>query len=200
MDRVITLDSGEVVSFGQSLRKIEKLYSRKANEIPWRYARKGIDMMIELENASLEFDTGRLKGIKFIDPYKFTNEPSPYVEEWKNFDSMNDKRLYGGMSRTEFLAYLAVWEARAKEHGVETGDFSDLTKNQYMIQSEHDQFVDMIHISMGPSRNTTGNGRWSDGWTIFFTIDSVHKMGDKKPGLLESISCLRDEFNTVAKA
>jgi hypothetical protein len=200
MKKGIKLDGGEIVSFGQSLREIEELYSCKAVQMNLRCARKGIDMMIKLEHVSLEFDTGRLRGINFIDPYKFTNKPDPYVEEWKNFDAINNKKIYGGMSRIEFLEYLEVWEARAKELGIEIGDFSDLTKNQYMISSERGQFVDMIHISMGPSRNTAGNGRWADGWTLFFVVDSVHKMGDKKPGVLESISCIRDEFNTVARA
>jgi hypothetical protein len=200
MTKMIKLDGGEVVWFGQSLREIEELYSCKAIQGNLRYSRKGIDMIIKLKNVLLEFDSGRLKVIEFTHPYEFVNSLAPYKEQWKNLDPVDGTGISGGMSRVHFISYLRSWEERAKELGAKSCNFDDLFGNQYLISFEKNTFRDMIHVSLGPSRRTGGRGRWSDGWTFFFTIDSVHKMADKKPGVLESISCFRDEFNTVARA
>jgi hypothetical protein len=200
MSKDMKLDSCEVVAFGQSLHEIEKLYPCKAIQMNLRYGRKGLDMVIELKDVSLEFDNARLRQIKFTHPYEFVNSPAPYAEEWKNFDSIGEKRIFGGMSRVEVLSYLTAWEERAKKLGAQSGTLDDLTDNQFVISFEANAFRDMIHISMGPSRRTGGGrGRWSDGWTLFFTLDSDRTTPGEKIGVLKSISAFRDEFNTVAR-
>jgi hypothetical protein len=113
------LDDGRTIAFGQHLEEVEELFGCKAGDIPMRIARKGIDKSLKTDNLSLEFDSGKLKRIRFEGGYEFKNPPTPYPEPWKNFPSIGTTRISGGMIREDFLAYLKGWEERAKTMGAE---------------------------------------------------------------------------------
>jgi hypothetical protein len=195
------LDDGNVVRFGQDLAEIEKLYSCKGIDNPLRIARKSIDQLIQISNVTFEFDTGRLKGIIFKDGYRFSNPPTPYPENWKNFFASSEYRMFRQMPRSEFLSYLAVWEARATVSGAEKVHFGDLSPSQYSVSIDRERYCDMVHVSMGPSRRSGGGGIWCDGWTAIFKMDKGSTDANSAPldGALESLSVFRDEFNTVAR-
>ena len=103
------------------------------------------------------------------------------------------------MARDDFLAYLNAWEERAKELGAEKVTSRDLTSVQFAVSIHQDQSVDMLHISMGPSRRAAGGGIWCDGWTLLFATESHHNPGAVEVRPLLSLSAFRDEFNTVSR-
>jgi hypothetical protein len=193
------LDTGETVAFGQSLGEVESLLSSKATDHPLLADRKGIEKVIKTQSLLLEFDSGRLKAIVFRDDYEFKNPPAPYPEPWKNLSAIGAKKIYPKMSRADFLSYLADWEQRAIDLGGEKTDSGDLTSRQFAILITRDRFIDMIHISLGPSRRGGGQSIWCDGWSLNFTIDLDIPSQKTTPGLLEFISAFRDEFNTIAR-
>jgi hypothetical protein len=194
------LDSGKSVFFGQSLQEAEKLFSCKAEDfhLP-KISRPGIDKIIKLKNVILRFDTDRLVDIEFKHPYQFINPPTPYPEQWRNFNPIGEKRIFGGMSRDDFLSYLAAWEERAKGLGIEKTESGDRTDNQYSMSAMHNEYMDGIHISTGSTRRTGGKGKWSDGWGLFFATTNHSKITGTTAGTLLSLSAFRDEFNTVAR-
>ena len=198
------LDDGKTIAFGQSLEEIEQLFGCKAEGIPIRIARKGIDKSLKTDNLSMEFDSGKLKGIKFEGEYEFNNPPQPYPEAWKNFVVLGPRRISARMAREDFLAYLKAWEERAKTFGaepVEPGE--DLGSEQYSVGIVQENTVgfclDMVAVNMGPSRRAGGGGLWADGWCLFFARESDHKQTGVEVGRLLSLSAFRDEFNTVAR-
>jgi hypothetical protein len=194
-----TLDAGHNVFFGQSLDEVERMFGCKAIDNPSRVARKGIDKNIELNDVTLWFDTGRLAWIVFKEGYAFKYPTTPYPEIWKNCPPIAGKALHNKMPREDFLSYLSLWEQRARGLGVAKLELGDLTAQQFAVKCDQDQFIDMIHLSMGPSRRAGGGGIWRDGWTFIFTKASTAARRGTKPGLLESVSVFRDEFNTVAR-
>ncbi|HZR19032.1 MAG TPA: hypothetical protein VFE51_17225 [Verrucomicrobiae bacterium] len=196
------LDDGRVIAFGQSLEEAEQLFGCKAVDIqlPPKLARQGIDKTLEAENVSLRFDSGKLKDIKFDGGYEFKHPLTPYPEPWKNFSAIDSAKISRRMSRDDFLAYLKVWEERAKSLGtraVEPGE--DLGAQQYAVGIVQDPFADMIVVNMGPSRRAGGGGLWCDGWCLFFTTEADREKSGVEVGRLQSISAFRDEFNTVAR-
>lgn len=140
----------------------------------------------------LEFDAGRLRGIEFLNGYLFSMPPEPYSEEWKNFCFVENYQIKAAMSRDEFIAYIAAWEARARALGAEKVDLPDLQNGQFRFSFDKDQFRDMFHLAMGPSRRAGGGGVWADGWTAFFRVEN-------EVTVLDSISASCDLFNTVAR-
>ena len=195
----LLLDDGKTIAFGQSLAEVEELLGYTAVDNPLRVGRKGTDKIIRAKNISLHFDSGKLNTISFGSGYELRNPPTPYLESWKNFVAIGPKAITGGMARGNFLAYLAAWEDRAAALGAERTKLPDLTNIQFRVSIDRDQFADMIHISMGPSRRAGGGGIWCDGWTLFFAMESNQVHQDQKAGNLSSLSAFRDEFNTVAR-
>jgi hypothetical protein len=195
----LLLDDGKTIAFGQGLAEVEQLFSRTAVDNPSPVARKGIDKIIRTKNLSLEFDTGKLDTMTFESGYEFKNPPTPYLEPWKNFVVIGRKAITGGVAREDFLAYLVAWEERAVSLGAEKLESGDLTSVQFAVSIDKDQYADMIHISMGPSRRAGGGGIWCDGWTLFFTMESDGRNQGQKVGSMSSLSAFRDEFNTVAR-
>jgi len=193
------LDNGKTVYFGQNLQEVQKIFSVTPVDDPSSIARKGIDKKIEIKGVSLSFDTERLSEIEFTKGYQFKTPPKPYSKAWKNFEVIDDKKVIANMSREEFLMYLAAWEERAKKLGAQKVDSEGLNENQYNVLVNRDEFMDMIHVSMGPSRMTSRGGRWADGWSVFFTTETDHKLSGTPVGRLQSISAFCDEFNTVAR-
>jgi hypothetical protein len=198
------LDDGKTITFGQRLEEIEGMLGSKAIDIPIRIARKGIDKILKTGNLSLEFDSGRLKSIRFEADYEFKNPLESYPEPWKNFAAIGPTKISGKMSRKEFLTYLKAWEERAKTLGadpVEPG--GDLGSEQYSIAIMQEDFIgcstDMIVVNMGPSRRAGGGGLWCDGWVLFFATESDSQQSGVEVGRLQSLSAFRDEFNTVAR-
>jgi hypothetical protein len=194
-----TLDNGKVVYFGLALRRAEELLSLQATDHPLPGKPKGGNKALDLGDVYLCFDNGRLRDIEFRYPYQFTNSPAPYPEHWKNFMPIGEKKIHGNIFRDELLEYLAAWEKRAAALGVEKMALGDLSSCQYSISFERNQFRDMIHISMGPSRRTAGQGIWCDGWTLFFAVESDFEAHGEERGLLKSLTAFRDEFNTAAR-
>lgn len=198
------LDDGKTVSFGQSLEEVEQLFGCKADDIPLRIARKGIDKRLKTENLSLEFDAGRLKRISFKGGYEFKNPPEPYPEPWKNFAAIGPTTISGKMPREDFLTYLKTWEERAKTFGAEPVEpGGDLGSEQYSVAIMQEDLIgystDMIVVNMGPSRRAGGGGLWCDGWVLFFATESDSQQAGVEVGRLQSLSAFRDEFNTVAR-
>jgi hypothetical protein len=103
------------------------------------------------------------------------------------------------MARKDFLSYLTAWEQRAQNLGAEKLELGDLTSVQFAVSIDQDEFVDMIHVSMGPPRRAGGGGIWCDGWTLFFTMESDRRDVGETIGILQTLSAFRDEFNTVAR-
>jgi len=195
-----TLDDGHTISFGQSVEEVEKMFGCKAVDIPIRVARKGIDKRLKSRNLSLEFDSGKLTRIIFEREYEFKNSPQPYPECWKNFPTIGGSRIFGQMSRRDFLLYLKAWDQRARTlDGRRIAPGEDLTNREYSIGIERDDFADMIVVNMGPSRRAGGGGLWCDGWCLFFNTESDHMRNGVEVGRLLSLSAFRDEFNTVAR-
>src|SRR5688572_33505271 len=64
------LDDGKRIAFGQNLKELEKIYSRKAADQP-SPGRRGIDTELRLGSITLEFDTSRLNKIEFKSPYQY---------------------------------------------------------------------------------------------------------------------------------
>jgi len=194
------LDDGKTVAFGQRLEELEQMFGRMAVDIPVRIARQGIDKTLQAENVALNFDSGRLKQIKFEAGYEFKNAPTPYPEDWKNFVPLGSAKISGGMHREDFLAYLKAWEGRARMLGAEPVDpGGDLTDRQYSAVTDVDAFADMVVVNMGPSRRAGGGGLWCDGWILFFAQESDQQPSGVEVGRLRSLSAFRDEFNTVAR-
>jgi len=198
------LDDGRTIAFGQHLEEVEELFGCKASDIPIKIARTGIDKSIKTENLSLEFDSGKLKRICFEGGYEFKNPPTPYPESWKNFPVIGTAIISSGMLREDFLAYLKVWEERAKTMGaepIEPGE--DLRSDQYSVGIIQDDLLgfstDMVVVNMGPSRRAGGGGLWCDGWVLFFATKSDPEQSGIDVGRLRSLSAFRDEFNTVAR-
>ena len=198
------LDDGKVISFGQSLEEVERLFGCEAADIPIKIARKGIDKSLKTGNLSLEFDSGKLKRMCFECGYDFKSPPTPYPEPWKNFPVIGAARISGKMLREDFLAYLNAWEERAKAFGaepVEAGE--DLASEQYSVAIIQEDLMgvptDMAVVNMGPSRRAGGGGLWCDGWVLFFATESDSKESGVEVGHLWSLAAFRDEFNTVAR-
>ena len=194
------LDDGKSIAFGQSQEEIEQMFGCKAIDILIRIARKGIDKSLKTGNLSLEFDSGKLKRIRFEGEYEFKHPPEPYPEPWKNFPAIGAARMSGKMFREDFLSYLKRWEERAKTLGagcVEPGE--DLTSQQYAVGIVQDTFADIIAVNMGPSRRAGGGGLWCDGWVLYFATESDHQRTGAEVGRLQSLSAFRDEFNTLAR-
>ena len=103
------------------------------------------------------------------------------------------------MSRDDFLNYLALWEKRAQNLGAEKINFNDLHSKQFAVSVSRDKFMDMLNISMGPTRRASARGLWCDTWTAFFTMNRGSQNPEVKPELLSTLSAFRDEFNTVAR-
>jgi len=196
----LLLDDGNAVRFGDKLADIEHLLSSQAIDDASPIARKSIDKLIQNSNVSLSFDSGLLKGIRFMEDYQFVNPPTPYPEPWKNFPIIGLKKIFSRMSRDDFLTYLAAWEERAKQFGADKVDFGDLTSQQFEVSIDQDKFWDHIYINMGPSRRAGGGGIWCDGWGVTFSmVGRGRQTLGIKAGLLENLSAFRDEFNTVAR-
>jgi hypothetical protein len=193
------LDDGMMVYFGQSLQEVEKAFGTSAFDIPLRIARKGIDKKLVANGVSLEFDTERLRSMEFTKGYQFKTPLKPYAQPWKNFEIINGRCIKARMSRDEFAAYIATWEARARELGAEKMDSADLKQNQYRVSFDKDKFADMFHACMGPTRRAGGGGIWADGWTAFFAIPRNSKSIELSVGELQSLNAFCDEFNTVAR-
>jgi hypothetical protein len=193
------LDNGKTVYFGQTLQEVQKLFSVTPFDDPSPIARKGVDKKVEIKDVLLSFDTERLSGIEFTKEYQFKTPPKPYSKAWKNFDVIDDKKVIANMSREEFLTYLAAWEERAKKLGAQKVDSEDLNENQYNVSVKKNEFMEMLSVSMGPSRKTNRGGRRADGWCVFFTTETDHKLSGTPVGKLQSISAFCDEFNTVAR-
>ncbi len=193
------LDDGKAIAFGQRLKDVERLFGFQAADNPSPVARKGIDKILRTKNLSLEFDSGKLHSIVFEQGYEFKNPPTPYPEPWKNFVVIGSTAISCGMARDKFLEYLGAWAERAKGLGAEKAEPGDLTVVQFNVSITQDEFVDMVHISMGPSRRAGGGGIWSDGWTLFFSMKSNPRHEGHPVGTLQSLSAFRDEFNTVAR-
>jgi hypothetical protein len=166
------LDNGRTIAFGQDLDEVEQTFGIKAEDDPSPVARKGVDKLLRTALLGLEFDSGKLDTITFEQGYEFRNPPSPYPEPWKNFVAIGPMRISGGMARKDFLSYLTAWEQRAQNLGAEKMELGDLTSVQFAVSIDQDEFVDMIHVSMGSSRRAGGGGIWCDGWTLFFTMES----------------------------
>jgi hypothetical protein len=182
------LDNGRTIAFGQDLDEVEQTFGIKAEDDPSPVARKGVDKLLRTALLGLEFDSGKLDTITFEQGYEFRNPPSPYPEPWKNFVAIGPMRISGGMARKDFLSYLTAWEQRAQNLGAEKMELGDLTSVQFAVSIDQDEFVDMIHVSMGPSRRAGGGGIWCDGWTLFFTMESDRRdvgetIGFSKPFL-----------------
>jgi hypothetical protein len=193
------LDSGELVTFGQDVKEVENLCSRKVEPTISRAYRQGIDTVINLPDVSLRFDTGRLVAIEFQFRYQYEQVLTPYREEWKNFVPVDGTRISCGMPRRAFLAYLGAWDKRARSLGARRRQSGDLASGEYAIMVDRTSYCDMIHVSLGPTRRTGGSGRWCDGWTALFTTElDRHRFGGTV-GLLESLAAFRDEFNTFAR-
>lgn len=193
------LDDGKTVYFGENIEEAQKVFSVNPVDDSSPIARKGIDKKIQIRGISLKFDTGRLNEIEFAKDYQFKNPTKPYPAAWKNFDAIDDKKLAPGITREEFLAYLDVWEKRANKLGARKVDSEDLNENEYNISTTQNQFMDGIHVSMGPSRKTGRGGRWCDGWSAFFATETDHKFTGATVGRLQSFSAFCDEFNTAAR-
>jgi hypothetical protein len=186
------LDGGQCVCFGQAIDLVEKAFGISAIDDPSSVARRGVDRKVRARNLALEFDAGRLRGIEFLKDYSFKTPPEPYSEAWKNFCSFGDNQIKTGMTRDEFITYIAAWEVRARELGAEKVESPDLQNDQFRFTFDKDQFTDMFHLAMGPSRRAGGGGIWADGWTAFF------KLKDDLT-VLDSISAACDVFNSVAR-
>jgi hypothetical protein len=189
---MMTLDDGLIITFGQNLKETEERCSYAATASPFG-GRKGSAKVINLKHVSLTFDCNLLCLVKFDHPYQFKNPLTLYPERWKNLTAVAKKKLQAEMLRNEFLDYLTAWEQRARQFGAEKKEICDLAEGQYHIFSRRDKFVDMISISLGPTRKTKAGGIWSDGWIAMFDIKPA------TAGRLRSVSALRDAFNTAAR-
>lgn len=194
-----TLDNGKAVYFGQDLREVEQLFPTQTVDCPLPGKMKGGNKALDLGDVYLCFDNGRLRDIEFRHPYQFTNSPAPYPEHWKNLMPIGEKKIHGNIFRDEVLEYLAAWEKRAAALGVKNVALGNLSSFQYSISFERNEFRDMLHISMGPSRRAAGRGIWCDGWTLFFAVQSDFEAHGEESGLLKSLTAFRDEFNTAAR-
>lgn len=194
----IILDLGFELHFGQELAEVERLSGGTAVDHDTRITRPGIDKIMQLPNLSLSFDVDRLKGIKFQGGYGFEHDPAPFAGPWKNFPALGARRFHRGMTREACIAYLGAWESRSHALGAKGSSAEDLLEGQYRIAFYQDEYCDMISVNFGPTRKTSGGGRWGDGWTISFSIDSGRDQTGR-PGLLKNVSAFCDEFNTVAR-
>ena len=194
-----TLDSGQRVAFGQSLEQFERAYSITSFDLTRPPYRKGVDKMIRLKDVCLIFDAGKLRSIEFGRSYRFDTPPTLYREIWKNLEPIRENQIRGRMSRHDVLVYLAAWEERARAFGKEAMAFGNMTEHQYAISAERTFYMDMIQISIGPTRKTGGGGLWCDGWSFCFSIASDEQRTGEREGTLESLTAFRDEFNTVAR-
>jgi hypothetical protein len=193
------LEDGKEVRFGQPLAQVSALVGKAAVDDPSPIARRGTDKKIILKGVTLSFDSDRLNEIEFTDTYSFKNPPTPYKEIWKNFGPIQETTIRRHMTRRDFLAYLALWEDRAKTSGAKRTESDDPAVGQYRIDYTTNSVVDMISISLGPSRSTGKGGFWSDAWTICFTTEFDRKLTGTKVGILTSLSALSDKFNTHAR-
>jgi hypothetical protein len=195
----VILNGGHPVEFGDRIEDMEKMFSIQAVDNPSPVARHPRDKIIQVKNVSLEFDSGRLHTVLFKNEYAFGHDLNPYLEAWKNFPEIGSKRVFHRMCRDEFVAYVDEWEARAISLGAERVDRGDMSPSQFHISSEVDRSLNMIHISMGPTRRAGGGGIWCDGWTALFAHKREEKLLPHSECVLEELAAFRDEFNTVAR-
>ena len=193
------LDDGKQVRFGQKIEDVSALLGKPAVDNPSSIARKGIDKQILLQGVTLSFDSGLLWDMEFEDDYQFKHPPCPFAESWKNFDPIDGKSIKSQMTRAEFVAYLALWEARAKAMGKTKVDFGDVAADQYRLSFNKDKFSDTIHIVLGPTRSTGRGGLWSDSWHARFYTEDRTKPPGRPVGTLKSLSANEDDFNTNSR-
>ena len=194
-----SLDDGTQVWFGQKIEEVSALAGKPAVDNPSSVARKGIDKQIRLKGVTLSFDSGLLQRMVFSDNYQFKNPPCPFVESWKNFEPIEGKSIKSHMTRAEFLAYLALWESRAKARGKTKVDFREMAEGQYRVSFTKESIIDMVRISFGPSRSMGRGGLWHDSWRACFTTEGsvrLFRVRDKPVGVLDFLSVNEDEFNT----
>jgi hypothetical protein len=193
------LDDGKQVYFGQGLQEIEKMFAVSAIDNTSPVARKGKDKIIKTHGVTFDFDTDLLSGITFSKDHQFKNSLSPYIQIWKNFESIGDKKIKSNMTHDDFVDYIEAWNKRAKELSSKEVESPDLKENEYRISFEEDGFSNAVHIAMGKSRRAGGGGIWADGWTIFFATEREAELYKVPVGQLRSVSAFCDVFNTVAR-
>jgi len=193
------LDDGREVYFGQPQADAEKLFGTVAADIPIRIARPGTDKIIALGSVSVRFDTEKLVDIGFLDGSEFRHPPAPFADPWMNFEPIHGQRIHAGMLRDDFTRYIDAWGMRAVSLGARKIEMGDLKRNQFSFHFNRDEYADMFHANMGPSRRAGGGGIWSSGWTAFFAMESDARHRSFSPGQLMYMHAFCDDFNTVAR-
>jgi hypothetical protein len=191
----------QAFSFGQKIEGAEKSLNTKASPTPFPplMNRGKIDQTIDTNDFRLDFDSGYLYSITLKQPCRFQSYGlAPYLEKWKNFDSIDNFQVESNMNRDDFLHYLSLWENRAKALSIQKMPEGDLRDRQYSVSfytSDIDGLV-RIHIEMGPTRRASNeDGVWGDGWTVFFA-KRLDTSSGQNPIQLDSVKSSCDKYST----
>src|SRR5215207_9064456 len=79
----VTLNEGPSLQFGDRLADVEARLQERAFDA--ERGRSGVDRMIALTTAALNFDTDRLWRVTLKSEYVFPQPLTPFADGWKNF-------------------------------------------------------------------------------------------------------------------
>jgi len=149
-----------------------------------------------------EFDSGLLCTMEFKDGSLDKVPLTPFRKKWMNLAELGTNTIHAGMPKKQFLAYLAAWEVRAKDSGIQKapdGYFGDLNDHQYFVQIDENAMVNHIAIRMGTTKRSSQGDLWENGWSIFFYLESERADGHVSD-TLASIIALAIQPNTEVSA
>jgi len=191
------------VHFGQSMTEVEHMLEQRARpESTEGMSRPGIDFTVTTGSVMLHFDTGKLDRITLDYAFDFSMPLIVYDVSWRNFDAIGKLHLTKGMTKADFVKYLAAWEKRAQAQGaVRSANHDGLLRDrEYDIDSTVvEPLFDAILIGFGPERSIGKNGSSGDSISVSFVTAGMAPVDRRKAGTLDSVTFFCDEFNTRSR-
>ena len=191
------------VHFGQSMGEVERMLEQRVQPADTDgTSRPGIDFTVTAGSVQLDFDTGKLDRITLDYAFDFSTPLTVYAVSWRNFDAIGGLHLTKGMTKADFVKYLAAWEKRAQAKGAVRSAKHDsvLGNREYDIDSTvMEPLFDMILIGFGPGRAIGKNSSSHDSISVSFVTAGMAPVDRRKAGTLDSITFFCDEFNTRSR-
>ena len=189
----ITLNDGTALAFGDKLSDLQVRLNEKPFDI--ERGRPGVDQILALTTAELGFDTERLWRVTLKDGHLFPSPLAPFAEEWRDFAPISERKLGYRMTRTDFDAYLAAWQARAQAAG-------KVERTDYWIQPAGTvSDGERITLMFTPRRRLLGTGTLVGDAASFWFSGTVRERFDPKTpaGTLASVTFTCEAFRTARR-
>lgn len=185
----VVLADGSTIRFGMGLKEAETKFNVESAEFKEPSVRPGIDRWLATVTALLQFDAGRLTGLKMDPAALAKRQILCFAEDWQNPDPIGELSIERGQSREVFGAYLAAWRKRAMLAGKREGaDF-------WVVEPKGNSGSDEFSITFAPRRvSTLGGTPLGDGWAAAFG-----NSGSGRFGGLNLLALNLDAYSTAGR-